>query len=705
MNRYGSNFVSFRRWASIFGGLLLLVFGGFYVLSVSAKMKAVENLVPLDYRNSGSTWQPAAQTANTVAVNGRIMHSNVSVGGAVVNLSGTINAAATTDADGNYQFSGLPAGGNYTVSPSFVRHYFTPANRSFNNLTSNQTADFEVSGVCFAGNCVKNGKIAFTRNDDIFTMNPNGTNQTNITNNAAADGEANYSPDGSKIAFSTNRDGNAEIYQMNADGSSPVRLTNNPAGDASPYYSPDGASIVFVSNRDGNNEIYKMNADGSNQMRLTNDPATDFAPAFSPDGQKIIFITSRQSLPNFYKLFTMNADGSNQQELSNVHGFYKRPSYSPDGTKIIFVYGGDITQQRIWTMNADGTNRMVFPANSHSPSYSPDGTKVVLTCCLTDTFNPYRIFSANSDGSSQQILTPLTVGVGSSDFPDWQPLIVPRPAPFDFDGDGRSDVSVFRPSNGNWYQLRSTAGFSAVQWGFSTDLLVPADYDGDLKTDVAVWRPAPGDESRFYILNSSSNTVRTELFALAGDIPLAGDWDGDGRADLTVYRNGASGGQSYFFYRPSSQPGTNFITVPWGTTGDKPVAGDYDDDGRTDAAVFRNGNWYIRQNSNGQTSAVNFGLADDKLVPADYDGDGKTDVAVYRGGNWYLLRSAQGFTAIQFGISNDIPAPADYDGDGRTDTAVFRNGTWWILKSQSSTVEGVSFGSGGDAPVPSAFVR
>ena len=644
-------------------------------------------------------WQPVAQPPNTFSISGQVTYDNAPMSGVTVNLSGTTNAAVLTDAVGNYQFSGLAAGGNYTVSPSFVRYYFTPPNRSFNNLSSNQSGSFEVLGVCQSGNCVKNGKIAFERGGDIFTMNNNGTNQINITPDAADDVEPNWSPDGSKIAYATNLDGNNEIYRMNENGSSPVRLTNNAAADISPYHSPDGASIIFISGRDGNSEIYKMNADGSNQVRLTNTPSVgELQPAYSPDGQKIIFVTTEFQTP--MKLWSMNADGSNRQQFpdsGSLGNYYNRPSYSPDGTKILFRHGPDPTLQSTWTMDANGTNRVQFPAGN-SPTYSPDGRKVAHVCCNFNFTN--KIHAVNSNGTSDQILTASETG---TDFPDWQPLPAPRPAQFDFDGDGRSDVSVFRPSDGTWYLLRSMAGFTALQWGLSSDALAPADYDGDLKTDVAVWRPSNG---YFYVLNSFDNTVRTENFGLSGDVPTGGDWDGDGKADVAVYREG--GPQHGFHYRGSmGNPNGNVSSIPWGLPGDKPVAGDYDGDGRTDAAVFRpsTGTWYVRTSSNGGLIAINFGLANDKLVPADYDGDGKTDFAVFRDGIWYLMRSAQGFTGFQFGTSNDIPASADYDGDGRADAAIYRNGVWWILDTQSGAAQAVQFGLGGDVPIPSAYVR
>ena len=152
-----------------------------------------------------------------------------------------------------------------------------------------------------------------------------------------------------------------------------------------------------------------------------------------------------------------------------------------------------------------------------------------------------------------------------------------------------------------------------------------------------------------------------------------------------MFRFMRGGAQSTFYYRGSmGNPLGNITFVPWGITGDKPVVGDYDGDGVTDAAIYRSNTWWIRNSSNGQVSAVNFGLQNDTLVPADYDGDGKTDIAVFRDGIWYLLRSAQGFAAFQFGIAGDIPTPADYDGDGRADADRFtETASGGILKSQS----------------------
>ncbi len=269
----------------------------------------------------------------------------------------------------------------------------------------------------------------------------------------------------------------------------------------------------------------------------------------------------------------------------------------------------------------------------------------------------------------------------------------------DFDGDGKTDLSVFRPSEGNWYLARSQAGIFVMTWGVSTDTLAPGDFDGDGKADLAVFRPTPGNGPDFYFVKTEGFVFGTVAWGEPGDKPVIGDYDGDGKDDFAVYRSSNNG-----WYVVKSSGGLEF--TQYGVAGDIPVPGKFDADNKTDRAVYRNGAWLISNSTNGGITLSNWGEPSDILAPADYDGDDRDDIAVWRpsNGTWYIRRSSNdAFDVIQWGQPGDIPAPGDFDGDGRDDPTIYRGGLWYIIRS----TQGLGLGDWGvptDMPIPNRYL-
>ncbi|HEY0544521.1 MAG TPA: FG-GAP-like repeat-containing protein [Pyrinomonadaceae bacterium] len=314
-----------------------------------------------------------------------------------------------------------------------------------------------------------------------------------------------------------------------------------------------------------------------------------------------------------------------------------------------------------------------------------------------------RIVIAGTTGLGQ-IPNPLIPGVFSA------ARLVPSVVPVavsgrtDFDGDGRTDLSVFRPSDGYWYITQSSnQAFRAQQFGVGSDQIVPGDYDGDGKTDFAIWRPSTA--TWYTSLNPATNYGAVQ-FGASGDVPSPGDYDGDGKSDIAVYRPS----ESTFYLLYSSNGSFHFQF--WGESGDLPVPGDYDGDSKTDFAIFRPSSsaFYVLRSIDGAVRGQQWGASGDKIVAGDYDGDGKTDFAVYRPSTsgWYYLQSSDNsFRGVAWGASGDVPAAGDYDSDGKWDVAVFRpsTGTFYILPSSTNALRADRFGANGDVPVAGAFVR
>jgi uncharacterized delta-60 repeat protein len=566
------------------------------------------------------------------------------------------------------------------------------------------------------------GVVRLNYDGSIDTSFSGGRVKTNIGQNDFPGGML-LQPDGKiVIAFSTLRSGSSDAAV--------VRLTSEGALDPS----FNGTGSVFVAVGNGNDD-------------------SALAVTLQPDGKLVVAGSTRVAIRTYFLLFRIDSSGVLdtsfgdlgivQTAIGSTDDYAHAVALQTDG-KVVAAgrsHGGSSDRAAFARYKSDGTLDPTFDGDGKlrlniRPDHSSALTSVFVypngaIIGVGSGGAQYALARLNPDGSPdssfgtsgivlENIASEYSVAYRATVQPDGKVVVVGEgsegsifgytaarfltydpPAPFDFDGDGRADVGIFRPSVAEWWIYRSGSGsVFAAQFGATTDKIVPGDYTGDGRTDVAFWRPATGEWS---VIRSEDNTYYSGPFGTAGDIPTPADYDADGKADVAVFRPSSG---SWFIQRSSDGSVTS---AQFGGGGDVPVVGDYDGDGRADISIYHvaAGEWWLNRTTAGLI-VYQFGNSTDKQVPGDYTGDGKTDVAFWRpaSGEWFVIRSEDtSYFSAPFGADGDIPAPGDYDGDGKSDVTVFRpsSGNWFVNRSSGGTTA-QQFGQNGDRPLPNAFV-
>ncbi|MBN1303432.1 MAG: S8 family serine peptidase, partial [Anaerolineales bacterium] len=376
-------------------------------------------------------------------------------------------------------------------------------------------------------------------------------------------------------------------------------LNKNFIGTASPAVSPDGETLIVC---DGSSSVYALAA--SDGGLVWSSPVGSgycySTPAITPAGI-LQYTRGTDNQNHLFRLSLTTGEVLADTVVTTFGSSWASPAVVGD---LVFLadYSGGISAyrlpslERVWQQTVDPYSISSWQT---SVQYGQDEN------------GPYVLVLVSSNNGYYRAWRFRTIETD------------PTP-PADFDGDGDTDISVYRPSNGYWYAY----GQTAVWWGASSDRPVPGDYDADGTTDKAFFRPSNG---YWYVRDGAAYTAA--WWGQPGDIPVPGDYDGDGGADLAIVR-------------PS------------------------------------NGYWYVREPAITQGGYYQNG---DIPVPCDYDGDGDDDIAVYRPSNgyWYVL----GQSATWWGTATDIPLPGDYDGDGACEFAFWRpsNGYWYVRDGASYT--------------------
>ena len=548
----------------------------------------------------------------------------------------------------------------------------------------------------------------------IVLLNADGSRDTSFNANFTQNGEITkvmFYPGNKLLIVGSFRFGGETQFNslalLNADGTRDISFIPTFTGGSvqSVAVQSDGKIIAAGSfttvNGAPQNYIVRLNPNGSvdNSLNLSVQNYFSFSIGdiyLQSDGKILITGFFQRSGSQPESVLRLNSDGSRDVlfNLPTGKNFDTKLAIQQDGRIIIslrnnFVSG--ISQGSVVRLKTNGSIDYSFDVNS-TGIITNNGQYLTSLAVMPDN----RVIIGGYFTSYGNVRRLSIVRLENA-------LLQP-PAIFDFDGDSKTDIGIFRPSVGEWWLNRSsTSQTVAFQFGSSSDKIVPADYTGDGKTDLAFFRPGSG---QWFVLRSEDSTFYAFPFGVGTDVSVPADYDGDGRADAAVFRE-----SSLTWFINKSSGGTDIIG--FGATGDKPTVADYDGDGKADIAIFRpNGasgaEWWIRRSSNGSVFALQFGNAADKPVQGDYTGDGKADIAFFRpsNSNWFILRSENfSFFAFPFGAAGDVPVAGDYDGDGKFDAGVFRpsTNTWFIQRSTAGTLI-QQFGINGDLPVPNAFV-
>jgi plastocyanin len=265
------------------------------------------------------------------------------------------------------------------------------------------------------------GPLAFMRevagNWDIYVLHTDGT-EARLTTQPGADVLPVWSPDGSRLAFSSSprqdKEGSLDIWVMNADGSGAAKLTDHRGDDRRAVWSADGTRLAFTSERDGNKEIYLMGTDGAGLINLTNHPAHDSQPAWSPDGTRIAFTSTRQG--NGTDLWVMNADGSNPRLLVQLRGNQRHAAWSPTGNCMAFD-GHQAGNFDVYVVDAEGTTPPIrltsAPEKEDDPVWAPNGSRILYA---SEVGGQNDIYSIKPDGS-------LDTPVVATEHPEERPSV------------------------------------------------------------------------------------------------------------------------------------------------------------------------------------------------------------------------------------------------------------------------------------------